>query len=292
MPMQVLVTGAAGQLGSEVCKALLEAGHAVRATDAVFRKGLPALLDVADLLDYCAAYRLMEGCDAVAHLANHASMGMRRPGQLLYSENVTMDVNVFQSAADLGVKRILFASSVQALGGSRTGDNPPETPSCLKYLPIDGDAPACPGSLYALSKEAGEQQLKFYAARDPELSATAVRFPSLWGQRHVEWIRRARGERPDRPHGFLDEGFAYLHISDGASLVVAVIEKQRPGYHQLFPAAPAPYLSMPIPEIVRQFYPGVPLRVPIEEMKCLVDTSAIEKTLGWKPKNAGLFAEP
>jgi len=289
MPLQVMLTGAAGHLGSEVCRALVAAGHTVRAADRAYRKDLPVPVTVVDLVDYRAVYPLVEGCQAVAHMANHPNIGSRMPHQLLYAENVSMDINVFQAAVDAGVKRLMFASSVQAMSGSRSGEDGLAKPSCLPYLPIDGDAPARPGNLYALSKEAGEQQLRHYAARDPELSCTAVRFPFILGRRHLEWFRREGRGRPTKPMGPLDEAFAYLSVSDAASLVVAILERQAPGYHQLFPAAPDPYLAMPVAEIVKQFYPGVPLKVPLGQMRGLVDISAMERALGWTPKDVGQF---
>jgi nucleoside-diphosphate-sugar epimerase len=224
-------------------------------------------------------------------------MYTRLPAQQLYAENMTMDANVFQAAADLGIKRWVFASSVQALSGERCIDWHSDDaaalakPSCLKYLPIDGDAPACPRNLYALSKEAGEQMLRFYVALDAELSATAVRFPFLMSGDHLDWFRRHGREhrRPGRIHGNPDEGFSYLFLSDAASLVAAILDKQACGYHQLFPAAPDPMMDMPIPELIEKAYPGVPLRLPAERLTGLVDISKITATLGWSPKMVGLF---
>lgn len=294
--VKVLLTGAAGRLGREVFRALVEGGFDVRATDRTFRRDLPGRVEVANLLDGPTCYRLLEDCQAVVHLANHPHIFVRRPFQDVYAENMTMDANVFQAAAELGIKKLVFASSVQALSGDRHVDFKPDDPdaalppSSLAYLPIDGDAPACPRNLYALSKEAGEQMLRYYAAVDAELSASAVRFPFLVTQETFEWMRRRGDEfrQAGRIHGDADEGFSYLFATDAATLVVAILNKQPAGYHQLFPVAADRMTTAPIPLLIEKLYPNVPLRVPADKLTCLVDTSKITATLGWSPKIGGL----
>ncbi|MGD2173943.1 MAG: NAD(P)-dependent oxidoreductase [Candidatus Brocadiaceae bacterium] len=289
MPQLVLVTGAAGNLGSQVCKALWDAAFEVRTVDRAYRADLPVPVRVVDLLNETAIYGPVEGCDAVVHLANHPHPHSVRPGQRLYAENVRMNMNVFQAAADVGARKLVYSSSVQVLAGSRHDEEGVGEPSCLAYLPIDGDAPARPGNAYALSKEAGEAQLRYFARRNEGMSCTAIRYPFLMREEWMDWVRRHLRSEGSRRLGNLDEAFSYLAVPDAASLVVAVLERQESGYHQLFPAAPDNYLGMPIPELIEKYYPDVPLRIPAEQMTGLVDISAIEERLGWKPEMTDLF---
>lgn len=282
----VLVTGAAGRLGSQTVETLCEAGLDVRATDINYSRDLPVPLKLCDLLDGRAIYPLVDGCDAVVQLGNHPGPHSHVPPQQLYRENVAMDINVFQAAVDVGARCIVFSSSVQALAGTRQREEDIGKPSCLAYLPIDGDAPACPGNTYALSKQAGENQLRYYARLHPELCCAAVRFPFIFHDRYRRWFRRMSGfGRRHRHFGNLDEGFSYLHVKDAASLILAIVRKSAPGYHQLFPAAPDNPLDASIPEIIEEFYPDVPLRVPADQMGSLVDISKIEEDWGWRPEH-------
>jgi nucleoside-diphosphate-sugar epimerase len=287
MPLKVLVTGAAGGLGREVCKALLAGGHQVVAMDRVYRKDLPFKVELAELLDELAVYRLADGCQAVVHLANYPGLRHGSTSQMVYRENVATDINVFQAAVEVGVKRLIFASSVQVISGGRWHGNR-EGPSCLAYLPIDGQAPTCPRNLYALSKETGESQLRYYAAVEKDLSCVAVRYPLLVRRGQPDWVRHRHRDAED--WGNPDEGFAYLNIEDAGSFTAAVVERQIPGYDQVFPAAPDNTTGKLPAELVPKHYPDVPLKVPLEKLTSLVDTSAIVERYGWSPRTINLFA--
>ena len=92
--IRVTVTGAAGKLGIDVCKALVEGGYSVRATDKIARRRRMLKLEVADLLDRDACYRLVTGAGAVVHLANYSEMVIGDM-QRLFNENAAMNMNVF-----------------------------------------------------------------------------------------------------------------------------------------------------------------------------------------------------
>lgn len=282
--MKVLVTGAAGRLGSAVCALLSEAGFEVKATDYKHREGLKVKLVHADLRDEIAVYTLLEGCDAVVHLGNHPNLLAGPSPQRILSENVAMNANVFRAAVDIGIRRIVFASSVQAIlkvpNGMRS-----EAPYPIPYLPLDGNVPTNPGSnFYALSKEFGERVLEELSLANADLIATSLRFPVLIGE---SWIDRfTSGGKPAARSSFnFGEALGYLMFSDAAELVRATLEKQLPGYHRYFPAQTLSVRNVSVAELIREFYPTVPLRRSIEEIDSLVDLSAITEALGWVPKH-------
>lgn len=281
--MNVLVTGAVGRIGRHIVRALVEAGHHVRATDHRFDRELPVKVEVANLLDRAAVYRLVDGVEAVIHLGNHPSLLRGLPYEQVYGENVMMTGNVAIVAVELGVKTILYASSIQAIGGTRQVQDA-DKPSELPYLPLDGDLPANPGNAYALSKVAGEQLLQLLVRQNPELSATAIRFPAMWDSQWRGWFRRNRSGRRV-PEGFADEAFSYLSMEDAATLAVAALAHRQPGYRQWLPAAPDNIACLPIEEIVARWFANVPLRKPLGELSSLIDISAITDQTGWVPRH-------
>ena len=285
--MKVLVTGAAGRLGSAVCAHLSEAGFEVKATDYKHREGLKVKLVHADLRDEIAVYSLLEGCDAVVHLGNHPNLLAGPSPQRLLSENTAMNANVLRAAVDTGIRRIVFSSSVQAIlkvpNGMRV-----DAPYAIPYLPLDGSVPRNPGSnFYALSKEFGERMLQELSLANADLVATSLRFPVLIGD---SWIERfTGGGKPTARSSFnFGEVLGYLMFSDAADLVRATLERQQPGYHQYYPAQTLEVRGVSVPELIREFYPTVPLRRPIEQIDALVDLSAITQALGWTPKHRGV----
>lgn len=277
--MKITVTGAAGNLGKFVVRALHSEGHQIVATDQCYTRELPVRVEPLNLHDAVGCYRLLEGSDVVVHLGNQPYVSRPQP-QRTYSDNVTANVNVFQAALETGVGKIIFASSVQAFAGERfpnakDGSFPP---SQLPYLPLDGQLPPNPGNLYGASKVAGEQLLAYYA-KFHGLSTVAIRFPFLMNPAQVQFdLQRVRREAA------LDEGFAYLALSDATDLVVALVNAPLPGFRVYLPASPGTTLSpMTVDEIVARYYPDVPRR-PHGDFDNLVDITAITHDTGWIPQ--------
>jgi nucleoside-diphosphate-sugar epimerase len=277
--MKVLVTGATGRLGSVVCKKLLHSGHDVLATDQRYGKDLGVPQRLANLCDAQAVYPLLENQDAVVHLGNYPNPTAGPSPQAVLSDNTTMNVNVFRAAVDLGVRRIVFASSIQATVRLEEG-KPLEPPYGLPYFPLDGDAPADPGyNFYGLSKEVGERLLRVLAERFSDLACTALRFPFLAGDWYLNRIKQ-----PLLPSALnFAEGLTHLEFGDAAELVALVLTRQRPGYHQYFPAQALNVAGYTPARLLEEFFADIPLRRPRAEITNLVDLSALERDFDFRP---------
>lgn len=152
--MNVLVTGSSGRIGRYVVRELESHGHTVVGADRVPPVAVEAPHITADLTDAGDVYQTLarSHAEAVIHLGAWANAGLASDTRV-YADNVRGTFNLFQACADLGIKRVVSASSAQIYGFAAA---PPV------YLPADEKHPCRPVNCYALSKMAGEQAAEYF----------------------------------------------------------------------------------------------------------------------------------
>ena len=131
----VLVTGASGFLGWHVARVLLERGYAVRA---LVRAGsrvneLDVETRTGDLRDAASLERACAGCGLVFHVAADYRLWARHPDEL-YRSNVEGTRNLLQAARNAGVERVVYTSTVGAIGIPRGGIGDEDTPVALEDM--------------------------------------------------------------------------------------------------------------------------------------------------------------
>lgn len=153
--MNVLVTGSSGGIGRYIVNDLVKAGHTVLGVDVnPPEPGAPGRFLRVDLTQAGEVYNALAraNAEAVIHMGAWADAG-KVPDPRTYGENVQGTFNLFQACADLGIRRIVSASSAQVYGFAGA---PP------LYAPVDEAHPLRPINSYALSKMAGEQAADYF----------------------------------------------------------------------------------------------------------------------------------
>ncbi|MEW1724200.1 NAD(P)-dependent oxidoreductase [Streptomyces sp. NPDC093109] len=178
-PRTVLLTGAAGGLGTLMRGLLPAYGYELRLLDMVPVEDEPGAL-TADLSDRDALREAVRGVDAVIHLAG---ISLEASFDKILRANIEGTYNLYEAARAEGVRRVVFASSNHAVGFTPRprGDDP--------LIPVE--APHRPDTFYGLSKCFGEDLSQFYwdkfgletvsvriGSCFPE--PTSVRMLSLW----------------------------------------------------------------------------------------------------------------
>jgi UDP-glucose 4-epimerase len=175
--MKVIVTGGAGFIGSHIVDALIARGHSPFVIDDFStgsRDNLPSHVPVydVDIRDNAKLSPIFDEIrpDAVSHQAAQMSVSRSMREPIFDAQvNVMGLLNVFDNAARVGVKRIVFASSGGVLYGEVTS-------------PASEDSPKRPMSAYGISKWVGEQYLEFYA-RERGIQGVALRYSNVYGPR-------------------------------------------------------------------------------------------------------------
>ncbi|MEV7997018.1 NAD(P)-dependent oxidoreductase [Streptomyces sp. NPDC086077] len=149
-PRTVLLTGAAGGLGTLMRGLLPAYGYTLRLLDLRPVEGAPDAI-TADLADRAALREAVRGVDAIVHLAG---ISLEAPFEKILKANIEGTYNLYEAAREEGVPRVVFASSNHAVG---------YTPRPLGGDPlIPIDAPRRPDTFYGLSKSFGEDLAQFY----------------------------------------------------------------------------------------------------------------------------------
>ncbi len=167
--MKTMVSGASGFVGRALCAHLGQRGHA--AVAAVRRPaglaGESVVGEIDGAIDWTAA---LANCDAVVHLAARVHVmhdTADDPLALYRAINTAATLNLARQAAQAGVKRFVFVSSIKVNGEGR--DAP--------YRETD---PPAPGDDYAVSKWEAEQGL-LQIARETGLEVVILRPPLVYG---------------------------------------------------------------------------------------------------------------
>ena len=227
--MRVLVTGAAGFIGSNLVDRLLQAGHTVVGFDNLSTGQLRFLqnalnssafqLERGDLLDLDHFTRASRGCEIVFHLAANADVrfGLEHPRKDL-DQNVIATWNVLEGMRANGIRRIVFSSTGSVYGEAQEFPTPENTP-----FPIQT-------SLYGASKLSAEGLISAYC-EGFGMQGYIFRFVSILGERythgHVFDFYRQLKEHPD----YLDvlgnghQRKSYLYIQDCLSAILLAIEQ-------------------------------------------------------------------
>lgn len=221
-----LVTGATGFVGSAVARTLLARGHALRL---LVRPGsnranvadLPAELAEGDLTDPASLTRAVQGVRYVFHVAADYRLWVPNPEAMMQA-NVAGSRALLLAAKDAGAERIVYCSSVAALGLNKDG------------TPADEDTPNSEDKVigtYKLSKYRAEQAV-VALIRDQNVPAVIVNPSTPIGPRDIKptptgkMIRdAAAGKLP----AYVDTGLNLVHVDDVAEGHALALERGRIG---------------------------------------------------------------
>ncbi|MGA8047338.1 MAG: NAD-dependent epimerase/dehydratase family protein [Dermatophilaceae bacterium] len=291
----VLLTGAAGFIGSHVGEMLLERGWRIRGVDALTDTYDPAaklrnlaLLDHSSLFEFVHAdlatvdlRPLLDGIDAVIHLA--AEPGVSKSWGTVFptyvNRNVLSTQRLLEAVADRPIDRFVYASS-SSVYGPNSGT-------------MHESSVLAPLSPYGVSKLAGECLVGAYA-QERQLPAVSLRFFSVYGPRQRpdmaihRFVEALLDGRPAEIYGQEVQLRDFTYVGDVAAAVVGSLTA---------PVAPGTVLNIAygdpvaIPDVLRMVEAEVGGRLDVAQRphragdtgRTHGDSSAAREVLGWAP---------
>ena len=223
--MRALVTGASGFVGGAVARALVAAGVLVRAlvrpgSDLRNLEGLKVEQVHGDLRDRESLRRALHGCEQLYHVGAHYALWAKDPA-IFYDINVTGTRTLMETARDVGTRRIVYCSTIGAIGLPSEGGLGTET------TPVSFDQMA---GHYKRSKFLAEQEVAKLARQglpviivnpSAPVGAADVK-PTPTGQMIVDFMK-------GRMFAYIETGMNLIDVDDVAAGHLLAMEKGRIG---------------------------------------------------------------
>jgi UDP-glucose 4-epimerase len=270
--MRVAVTGGSGLIGQAVIALGLDQGHTLVNIDLAAPAPCTPAAGVpfrqADVTDYGALERALQGADALVHLAA-IPQPFGRPDHEVHNTNVVGSYNALRAAVGAGLARVCQASSVNAVGHCYSRR------ARYDYFPVDEAHPTYNEDPYSLSKWICERQADSVARRYDGLAVVSLRF---------HWVAASRSV-PGRAYADPQVAAAYLagYTRTDAAARACLLALTAPvrGHEVFFIVAPDTAVNTPSLDLARAYYPEVPVRGDLRGNRSFFDSSRAERLLGW-----------
>ncbi|MFQ6042543.1 MAG: NAD-dependent epimerase/dehydratase family protein [Candidatus Poribacteria bacterium] len=275
--MKILVTGSAGVLGGKVAQGLSDK-YELRAADILQADG-PANYNArlrlsgefvqVDFTDYAQTREVVEGCDIVVHCAAIHPWKQYTDEQYI-DNNVKAAYQVFKACAEIGVQKLVFTSSIAAVGYN----------FAVEEMPVTEEQSPRNTDLYSLTKTLCEEIIRMFNRRSG-LNAICLR-PTNFVPREGLELGRALLT------------CSFTHPDDVASAHLRAVETEVSGVEYCFIAPRVPYTTDDIKRsqtepaaVIEQYYPGAPAwfaarGIEVGPLGTLYSTEKAKNFLGWQ----------
>ncbi len=276
---EVVVTGAAGFIGSHVATALNDAGNKVILTDITLPEHRVGDWRRADLTRYDEILELTRNVRAVCHIGGIGDVYLAASApQLALHVNVCGTLNILEACRVNHVERVVYASTWEVYGAPR-------------YEPIDENHPCLPDHPYNISKLGGDLLTQGYGSHGAP-HALVLRLGTAYGPRMREnavipaFILRALRNQPIEIHGTGGQFRQFTHVDDISRAFRLALDAQDPGkiYNIVNPE------RITIRGLAELVVKRIPTQVVFKDPRpgdvppAVVDSRRAEKDLGWHPK--------
>lgn len=268
---KIVVTGGRGKAGRAVIEDLSNSGFETLEVDLVPFGGPSAPTRVADMTDLGQVMEVLHGADAVVHLAAIRAPGMRTDAET-FRINSLSTYYVFSAAMQLGLRRVVWASSETLIGLPFLLEGP-------RYAPIDEDHPRLPESHYALSKLVGETMAGEFN-RWHEIPFIGLRISNIMDEEDYERFPGFWTDPTIRAWNL----WGYVDARDVAAAVRGALMADINGAEAFLIAAADTCMNRPSHGLMEEVYPEVPIRKELGKFETLLAIDKARTVLDYKPR--------
>ena len=273
--MKIVLTGASGRVGRYVLSELAS-DHDVVAFDARPPLDSSVRFVQGDITRLADCRQALEGAEVVVHLAAIPNP-LNDPPERVMQINAMGTFNVIEAAVQVGVRRVVIASTDSALGFVfRRRDFLPD------YLPIDEAHPLQPQDAYGLSKLIDEEICRSYS-RAYGLETICVRICRVIFPEEVELNQKLA----DDPTVLAKGLWVYLDVRDAARAFRLAAETPGLQHEALFASAPDCFARAGTAQLLERFYPSLlPWADRLPGHRSLITGAKAQRLLGFEPRHS------
>lgn len=280
---KILVTGAAGLIGSAVARSLQERGNEVVAIDRVGSRIGDVVIQQCDLNDIHHLHAVTgSGLSGVVHCgAFSGPMVARDNPYAMVQVNIVGTANVLELARIYKAQRFVFCSSTSAYGHTTPG-------------PVSEDSVMKPESLYGASKVASEQMVSAYA-RQYGVDGLSLRLSWVYGPRRTTdcvirtMLTDAIAGRPTKIGFGADFHRQFIYVRDASDAVVKALDTRALSRTTYNITGGSRVTLQEVASIVKKLYPSADIHLdpgpdPVDEFQEAFDIRAAARDLEFVPQ--------
>jgi nucleoside-diphosphate-sugar epimerase len=279
---RIIVTGGSGKAGVWIVKHFLEQNYEVINLDwklpdePLCRTIIVDLNDLGQVHNALAPYsgRNRQEAAGIVHFAA-IPQAYTHTNDVCFRNNVMNTYNILEAAANLGIRKVVLASSESSYGMVFASDYFPPL-----YLPLDEEHPQLPEDSYGLSKVVNEVTAEAFHRRTG-MQVISFRLGNILVPESYAAIRANFADTESRKRIL----WSYIDARDVGAACRLAIEKDGLGAQALILAADDTSSDRSTSELVDAHLPQVQeIRMPLEGRVGLMSNAKIKQVLGWQQR--------
>jgi len=221
--------------------------------------------------DYEATVAAIKDCDALIHLAALPNPVGKEDWQV-HSNNVNSCFNGLRAAGEVGIKRVCYASSVNAIGLAYAN-----RPLHFTYFPIDEQAPQNPTDSYALAKQEAEVQARAFANWFPGMNIACLRIHEVAPLKDVQ-----KEHKEDWDNAAVKQLFGWVNpVATARACLLAVTTDKVKGCEIFNVIADTTTQETPSRELAKKYFPEAEIKGDFAGNQSFFTNDKAKRLLNW-----------